>query len=264
MADKISPDQLLELRSATQAVSQSVSARLRFHLEALASLFRPRRFLGDHIEAPSREAASGADKNAAELKELYRRVAIKPFDLRPELSTPLESVATQFHLHPWEYPHPIETTGRGWQTIRITTPLTWVLTYASPYSPAVLRDVIDGSAQRDTEAVRAFVFRACVMHELFRTTPSIGDILTALRYKVEIRKLPQFGELPLVTIASPFRTFRPPDDLVMLAAGMAGGQTFAEVLDLDSVNSLSDPLKEDALRILNRNQHHPGQAGSEA
>jgi hypothetical protein len=249
----ISADQLLELRTATQILSQGLVSRLREFLDALSPLFRPRRFLGDQMEGAGREAAVGADRNAAELQELYRRVAVKPFDLRPELRTPLESVATQFHLHEWEYVHPTQT-DRGRQSIRVSTPLTWVLTYASPYSLTSLRDVVAGSGQRDTDAVRSFVFHACVMHELFRKTPSITELLTALRYTVEVRKSPHFGELPLVTVSAPFRTFRPPDNLVALAAGMAGGQSFAEVLDIESVRNLADPVKVETLRILDQHK----------
>lgn len=249
----ISSDQLLTLRTVTQALSQSMLARVRAHLDALSLLFRPRRFLGDHMEGTGREAVLGADQNVAELGELYRRVAVKPFDLRPELANPLESVATQFHLHEWEYLHTTQT-DRGWQNIRVSTPLMWVLTYASPYSIATLRDVMGGHAQRDTEAVRAFVLRACVIHELFRKTPSLAELLSALRYRVEVKWSPQFGDLPFVTISAPFRTFRPPDNLVALAAGMAGGQAFAEVLDVDSVRSLSDPFRDETLHILGQHK----------
>src|SRR5271165_6471571 len=240
---------LLSLHKLTRDVGQFCLPRLRAHLEALSPLFRPRRFLGDHMEGAGREGALEADKNAAELAELYRRVAVKPFDLRPELSSPIESVSTQFHLHEWEYLHPTQT-DRGWHSIRVTTPLTWVLTYASPYSLSTLREVTDGKAQRDTEAVRAFVLRACVMHELFRKTPSLNELLTGLRYRVDIRKSPSFGDLPLVTIAAPFQTFRPADDLVALA----GGQTFAEVLDVDSVRNLPDPIRDETLRMLQQHK----------
>jgi hypothetical protein len=245
----VTTETLIQLRVPTRELSEKQAARLRASLDALAPLFRPRRFLGDLMEGAGKEAAAGAGKNAAELQDLYRRVAVKPFDLRPELPTPFESVSTSFHLHEWEYLHPTQT-DRGWHSIRVTTPLTWAVAYASPYALTTLRDVLAGNAQPDTEAVRAFVFRACVMHELFRKTPSLTDLLTALRYRVEVRTSPQFGDLPFVTISAPFRTFRPPDNLVALAAGMAGGQMFAEILDVESVRGLADPVRDDALRIL--------------
>jgi len=43
---------------------------------------------------------------------------------------------------------------------------------------------------------------------------------------------------------------RPPDNLVTVASGLAGGAAFAEVLDLDSIRNLRDPLREEVTGIL--------------
>jgi len=225
-------------------------------MDAMAPLFRPRRYLGDHIEATGKEAVPAADRNLADLKELYARVALKPFDLRPEIRVPIESVSTQLQFDEWEYTHAIES-DRGWQSIRVTSPLTWVVSYATSYSLTTLRSVVAGSGQRDVDAVRAFVLRACLISELFSKIPGLADLLAALRYKVEVRKSPQLGDLPLVTISAPFTTFRPNDKLVTMAAGLAGGASFAEVLEVDSVRTLSDPLRDEALEILKRHQVEP-------
>jgi hypothetical protein len=85
-----------------------------------------------------RQSIRGSDRTIAKLRELYRRVAVRPFDLRPELSFPLESISTQMQLYEWEYNH---QTGDdcGWRTVKVTVPLTgWSLFdhvsafYASP------------------------------------------------------------------------------------------------------------------------------------
>jgi len=253
MSFDLEPAKLLELHSLTRDVSQACLRHLRTNVEAMAPLFRPRRFLGDHMEGSGKEGVAAADRNLAELKELYARVAVKPFNLRPELSAPLESVTTQFQFHEWEYVHATETP-RGWQSIRVTTPLTWVLSYNSPYSLATLRGVISGDGQRDPDAIRAFILRACLMQQLFAKLPTLTDLLTGLRFKVEVRKSPQLAELPLVTVSAPFRTFRPPDQLVSLASGLAGGASFAEILETDSVWNLSDPLRDEALEIVKKHQ----------
>ena len=177
---------------------------LKTHIDAMAPLFRPRRYLGDHIDATGKEAVPGADRNLADLQELYARVAVKPFDLRPELRTPLESVTTRFQFDEWEYTHATET-DRGWQSIRVTAPLTWVVSYGTSYSLSTLRSVVTGNGQRDVDAVRAFVLRACLMGELFSKIPALADLLEGLRYKLEVRKSPQLGDLPLVTISAPFQ-----------------------------------------------------------
>jgi hypothetical protein len=180
-------------------------------------------------------------------------VAVKPFDLRPELRPPLESVATQLQFEEWEYTHAAET-DRGWQSIRVTAPLTWLISYGSPYSLATLRNVVAGSGRRDAHAVQAFVLHACLMHELFAKVPALTDLLAGLRCKVEVRKSPQLGELPLVTVSAPFRTFRPADKLVAMASGLAGGASFSEVLDVESVRNLSDPLRDEIAGLIQRHQ----------
>jgi hypothetical protein len=43
---------------------------------------------------------------------------------------------------------------------------------------------------------------------------------------------------------------RPPDNLVTIAAGLAGGASFAEVLDLTSVKNLQDPFRQEIATIL--------------
>jgi hypothetical protein len=253
MSIDLEPSKLLSLHGLTKEVSQACLRHLKAQIDAMAPLFRPRRYLGEYIEATGKEAVPAADRNLAEFKELYARVAVKPFDLRPEIRVPIESVTTQLQFDEWEYTHAIET-DRGWQSIRVTSPLTWVMSYSTSYSLTTLRSVVAGSGQRDVDAVRAFVLRACLISELFAKIPALVDLLAALRYKVEIRKSPQLGDLPLVTISAPFKTFRPADKLVTMAAGLAGGMSFAEVLDVDSVRTLSDPLRDEALEILKRHQ----------
>ena len=89
---------------------------------------------------------------------------------------------------------------------------------------------------------------------MFEKIPTIKTLLDGLRYKTEVRHSPQLGDLPLVTISAPFKTFRPSDELVATAAGLAGGAFFTEVLDIDSVRNISDPLREEAVVILNRHR----------
>jgi hypothetical protein len=253
MSLDLEPAKLLGLHSLTKQVSQVCLRHLKTQVEAMGPLFRPRRYLGDQMEGSGKESVAAADRNFAELQELYGRVAIKPFNLRPELRAPLESVTTQFQFDEWEYTHATDT-DQGWQSIRVTTPLTWVLSYGSPYSLATLRNVVSGDGQRDPEAIRAFLLRACLMQQLFAKIPALTDLLAGLRYKVEVRKSPQLGELPLVVVSAPFRTLRPPDKLVAMAAGLAGGASFAEILDTDSVWNLSDPLRDEALEIVKKHQ----------
>jgi hypothetical protein len=250
-AESLNVEQLLHLHTLTKDVAKLCQKQLRGYLETMALLFRPRRMLGDAMEGAEREAAGGSDRAVSELRELYRRVAQRPFDLRPELSFPLESVSTQMQLYEWEYLHQTRTE-RGWRSIKVTSPLTWVLTYSSNYSLPMLRQVLAGQEERDSEAVRAFVLRACLVHLHFQKFPALAELLAGLRYRVEVRQSPETGDLPLVTISAPFATMRPPDSLVTVASGLAGGASFAEVLDLGTVQYLKDPLRDQIAGIFKK------------
>jgi hypothetical protein len=247
-AEALNIDQLLHLHTLTKEVAKVCQKQLRGYLDTMALLFRPRRILGEAIEGSEREAVGSSDRNVAELREIYRKVAQRPFDLRPELTLPLESVSTQMQLYEWEYLHQIKT-DRGWRSIKVTSPLTWVIVYSSTYSLPMLRQVLAGNEERDSEAVRAFVLRACLMHLHFMKFPTIADLLAGLRYRVEVRQTPETGDLPLVTLSAPFSTVRPPDSLVTFASALAGGASFAEVLDLSTVKNLQDPLREQVAAI---------------
>jgi hypothetical protein len=244
-------DQLLHLHTLTKEVSKFCQRQLRGHLDTLALLFRPRRILGDAIEGSERESVGGSDRTLAELRDLYRRVAVRPFDLRPELPVPIESISTQLQLHEWEYLHDTKT-DHGWRTIKVTCPLTWVITYSSPYSLSILRQVLAGQEARDPDSVRAFVLRTCILHLQFAKLPAIADLLAGLRYRVEVRRSPELGDLPLVTVSAPLSTIRPPDNLVTMASGLAGGAAFAEILDLNSVKTLRDPFRDEITAILGK------------
>jgi hypothetical protein len=108
----------------------------------------------------------------------------------------------------------------------------------------MLHQVLAGQEERDSEAVRAFVLRACLVHLHFQKFPALVDLFSGLRYRVEVRHSQETGDLPFVTISAPFATMRPPDSLLTVASGLAGGASFAEVLDLSTVQNLKDPLRE--------------------
>jgi hypothetical protein len=242
-------DQLLHLHNVTKDVAKVCEKQLRTYLDAMAPLFRPRRVLGDHIEGTGRESILGADQNLAELREMYQRVSGRPFELRRELPSPLESVSTQIQLYEWEYLQQVRTE-RDYRIITVRSPLTWVLCYPSTYSLSMLLQVLAGKQDRNPESVRAFVLRACIMNLLFGKQPTLSALFEGLRYHVEVRKSSQLGELPMVTISAPLRSMRPPDDLVVVATGVAGGNVFEEVLDLDGARQMPDPLREQVYGIL--------------
>jgi len=247
--NSLTHEQLPRLHSLTAAVQKICRAQLRSYLDALAPLFRPRRVLGDRMEGAGKESVVGADQTYAELREIYFKACGRPFDLRKDLANPLESVGTQIGMYEWEHVYDIRTE-RESRSITVVSPLTWVITYPSTYSLSMLRQVMAGKQERDAEGVRSFVLRSCLMHLQFMKLPELKALFEGLRYQVEVRKSPQLGELPLVTVSAPVRTVRPANELLLAATGLSGRTGFEEVIDDDQAARIPDPLQAQILRVL--------------
>jgi len=244
-------EQLPRLHNVTNDVAKICRAQLRTYLDALAPLFRPRRVLGNHMDGAGKETVTGADQNISELRETYFKACGRPFDLRKELPTPLESVPTQIQFYEWEYLYDIRSE-RERKTITVVSPLTWVLAYSSTYTLSMMRQVVAGKQEQDAEGVRSFVLRACLMQLLFAKVTELRPLFEGLRYRLEIRKSPQLGELPLVTLSAPVTTIRPADDLLMTATGLSGRTGFEEVIDEDQAAHIPDPLQAQLLKVLDQ------------
>lgn len=252
VAPALTHEQLPRLHSLTAEVQRICRGQLRTYLDALAPLFRPRRVLGSHMEGAGAESVVAADQTFAELRETYFKACGRPFDLRKELATPLESVGTQIGIYEWEYLYDVRG-DRETRSITVVSPLTWVLSYPSTYTLSMMRQVVAGKQERDAEGVRSFVLRACLMQLQFAKLKELGALFEGLRYRVEVRKSPQLGELPLVTVSAPVRTVRPADDLLLTATGLSGRTGFEEVIDDEQASHITDPLQAQILRVLDTN-----------
>jgi len=242
-------EQLPRLHNLTAEVQKICRGQLRSYLDTLAPLFRPRRVLGERMEGAGKESVVGADQTFAELREIYFKACGRPFDLRKELTSPLESVGTQLGLYEWEYVYEVRTE-RETRAITVVSPLTWVVAYPSTYSLSMLRQVMAGKQERNADGVQSFVLRACLMHLQFGKLPELKTLFEGLRYRVEVRKSPQLGELPLVTVSAPIRTVRPADDLLVTATALSGRAGFEEVMDDEQAANIADPLQQQILKVL--------------
>jgi hypothetical protein len=249
VAQSLTHEQLPRLHSLTNEVAKICRGQLRTYLDALAPLFRPRRMLGNSMDGAGKETVTGADQNFTELREIYFKACGRPFDLRKELPAPLESVPTQIQLYEWESLYEIRAE-RELKTITVVSPLTWVLAYPSTYTLSMMRQVVAGKQERDAEGVRSFVLRACLMQLLFAKLPELSTLFEGLRYRVEIRKSPQLGDLSLVTLSAPVATVRPADDLLMTATGLSGRTGFEEVIAEYQAAHIADPLQAQILKVL--------------
>jgi hypothetical protein len=245
----LSFEQLVALRGHTEAIAQFLRTQLQDHVETLRPLFAPRRLLGKYVGV--KETVVGADRAFTQLQEQYRQVCGKPFGLPPELDEDALSVVdNRLELYAWEYAHEAKST-RETKTITITSPVCWLLTYSSGYTLTQLRHALLAPTERRPDHLRQFVVNALLMAAVLARYPGLVQLFTDLRYQVHIDRAADFGALPLVTIRSCLSSFRPPDDLILAATRLSGVAAFIELIDMDGVHALPDPLKlrlEDMLR----------------
>jgi hypothetical protein len=242
VVQSFSQEQLPRLHEITEQIEKECQSQLRTYLDVLAPLFRPRRVLGNFIEGPGTENVSGADRNFSDLREIFFKACGRPFDLRKELPSPIESVPGQLQLHQWEYSYDV-TSDRDRKTIPVVSPLTWVLSYPSTYSFPMIRQLLPANQSHDTESSRTFVLRASLMYLMFAKLPGLTTLFEGLRYHVEFRKSAQLGELPIVTLSAPFATYRPSDEVLMRATGYAGRPGFVEVINPEEAANVVDPMR---------------------
>jgi len=251
MVDESSPQaavglqELPRLRSQTATISKLLHARLEGHLEVFRSLLAPRPVLGKYLGgSASRDDVSGADKTVAALEERYAQVAGKPFVLKAKLDRDVfKQLDSRLELYAWEYSHEANAGGET-RTIDITSPARWVVSYASDYSLAQVRQVIAGREEKRSDDLTQFVVNALVMRAVFDKNPALTRLLADLRFQVSYETPAGMGKLPFVTISSDLTSFRPPDDLILSATGISGVDAFIELIDQGTVDGLRDPLRD--------------------
>jgi hypothetical protein len=241
MTEEFSITRLLFLRKVTRAVSDYLTSQLKEHLNTISPLLRPRRLLGDYIESGSPEQVVDADKNFASLNEIYAKASGKPFELPRPLRSPLKPVGLALEVYPWEYQHEIYGGGVG-KIVTISSPVRFVISYASGLSLSRLRQGVAGKEEQKQEDVREFVIRACLMHLMFKKYSGITALFSALRWEVNTETSPDLGGLPLTTLTSPLQSMLPPDSLIIESTEMSGMSLFEEVVNVDAVSQIPDPL----------------------
>jgi hypothetical protein len=241
-------EQLADLREKTEAIAELLQTRLKTYLETLRPLLAPRRLLGKYTGV--KEDVVGSDRAFAQLQEQYKSVCTKPFALPQELDAdPLSNIDNRFDLHPWEYTHQAQGE-RESKLITITSPVRWVLTYSSEYTISQVTQTLASREQRRSDAIRQFVVNGLVMHAMLAKFPGITQLLTDLRYDIQTEKSPALGDLPLVTIRSCLPSFRPADNLMLTSIRFSGVPAFIELIDIEALSRLPDPLKLRIEKIL--------------
>jgi hypothetical protein len=230
--------ELPELRRKTEAVSRFLKQQIAGHLETLRPLLSPERVLGRY--AGGKSEVAGAERALEELQRNYKGFTRKPYDLSDSFDKNwLSLVGSSLELHPWEYTHEVQG-----KPITMTSPLRWVVNYRTNYNLAQVKNALAGKETVRPEYLRMFVLNALVLQLVLAQNPGLVQLFADLRYELKTESPAELAGLPVVAIASNLPSFRPPDDMIAAATAFSGVPAFIELIDLNSVNTAKDALRE--------------------
>ena len=244
---------LLVLRKLTRAISTTLRSQLAEHLTALTPVLRPEMVLGKYVQGGQKDWVVKSDQALKDLRAHYDRIApTHPFNLRAELTPPLDLGGLSLELTAVEYTH-VAHAGSATRSITVRRPLAWTLSY-SGFAPAPFRQLLDAKLRPPSELQR-FVLSYLTLQLVTRMQPGVMNLLNSLRFPVTVHSESEFGELPLTRIDVPVKTERPADAVIIESAELTGMDAFEEVIDLDEISRLRNPLKDRLLEIAR--QHAP-------
>jgi hypothetical protein len=249
---------LLVLRKLTRAISATLRSRLTEHLATLTPVLRPEMVLGKYIQGGQKDWVVKSDQALKELRTLYDRIApSQPFSLRADLTPPFDLGGLSLELTPVEYTH-VTHAGTATRKITVRRPLAWTLSY-SGLAPASFRQLLEGKLRPPSELQR-FLLAYLTLHLVTRMQPGIMGLMTSLRFPLSAQTDTGFGDLPLTRIEVPVRTERPADAVIIESAELTGMDAFEELVRLEDIRTLRDPLREQLLDIAR--EHVPELAAS--
>jgi hypothetical protein len=239
---------LLVLRKLTRAITDTVRAQMSEHLATLTPLFRPAAVLGEYVQGGQKEGSRKADKAFRELEGLYQSVCtVKPFNLPREMpSPPLSILSTGLEINAYDYPHQVKT-DQATRTIMVRAPLTWTLTYTG-FGPGRLQELLN-TKMRSNEEVLKIVLSYMALHVVISNQPGLLKIFNAIHLPITTVKVAEFGDLPVTRIGASIVTKRPSDAVIVESAELTGMDAFEEVVELEEVERLRDPLRETLMNV---------------
>ena len=249
MNGRDSTQSLLALRKLTRAITDAVRAQMTEYLASLTPLLRPSAVLADYIQGGPKEGTRRAEKAFRELQTLYETIApAKPFTLSRELSLPLNFPSSSLEITPVEYAH-VANNGSTTRTITVRSPLSWTLTYTG-YAPSRVQELLGSNTKlRATDELTKFVLSQLILHVVLKNQPGLLHMLEALHFPITTTKSHELGDLPITRIGVEISTTRPSDAVIIESAELTGMDAFEEVVTVEDIAQIADPLRERLLGI---------------
>jgi len=246
--DRYSTERLLAIRKLTRSVAEVLRGQMKEYLSTLAPLLRPQIALGGYLVGTTKDPVRGADQAYKELESLYDTVArSKPYDLTQELKPPLDLVSSALDMTVMEYSYTVNTQRQS-KNVVVSKPLRWALTYTG-FAPAKLAELL-ANRSRDPNELQSFVIHYLVMHLVMTRQAGVRAMLEALHFPIITDRSPLFGELPITCISCAVSTERLPDDVIIESTEVSGMDAFEEVVSVDDIAALRDPLRERLVEIV--------------
>lgn len=239
---------ILELRKLTRSISEKIETDLNGYLATLAPLLSPAPILGEYIRGGSKMPVKGAEMAYRDLKGRYQAVAAqKPFSLPIELTTPLDIFAATPSLTVVEYPYTATQEGKS-ASLTVTSPLKWVLSYPDQH-PKKLLEMLRGNRNQLKDELSHALLQCLTLSLVLEKRPGLVSILQGLRFDLDTTHYEGLGELPVIIISCPLKTILPPDDIIIQNTEISGIPSFEEIINIDDIRKLSDPLQQSILSI---------------
>jgi len=238
---------LLVLRKLTRSISAALRAQLVEHVTTLTPILRPEIAFGKHIQGGQRDWIVKSDQALKELRGLYERIATTaPFNLRLDPTPPFDLGGLSLELTPVEYVH-VAKAGSSTRQITVRRPLAWTLSYEG-FNPPALRQLLESSMRPPSELQR-YLLAYLTLHIVTKMQPGVVSLFDALRFPLTKDTDSDFGQLPLTRVGVGIATERPPDAILIESAEVTGMDAFEEVVRLEDVKRLQDPLRERLLEV---------------
>ena len=238
---------LLVRRKLTRAIADALRGQLTEHLTTLTPILRPEMVFGKIIQGGQKDWIARSDQALKELRTIYEAVApAAPFNLRVDLTPPFDLGGLSLEITPVEYTH-VAKAGSGSGKITVRCPLTWTLSYKG-FAPPRFRQLLE-SRMRPASDLQRFLLSYLTMHIVTKMQPGVVNLHDALRFPMTTTREPGFGDLPMIHIGAGVATERPSDAVIMESAELTGMDAFEEVVKVEDIQQLRDPLREQLLEI---------------
>jgi len=237
----------LKLRKYTETIVELLSKRLSKHLTLLRPLFTANRLFGVYVKSSNADDMPGSDKAFAHLQQLYSAICEVPFNLPKKLKHPLAPISSELEFKEFEYIINLNNTDKK---IIIINPTKWIISYCGECSLSRLNNVITGKEHLSNDDMIKAIINHIALVVYIKHNNDIISLFEDLGYLLEIIKLENLGNLPVVTLQSSLETFLPTDDFISNVTQLSGISAFQEIIEPEAVDNFIDPLSKSLKKII--------------